>query len=43
VQYDGKWYLFYHDDSLSGVDNQRSVKVMELTHGADGSMPALTP
>jgi beta-xylosidase len=43
VQYGGKWYLFYHDDALSGVDNQRSVKVMELTHRADGSIPTLTP
>ncbi|MEI9952747.1 MAG: glycoside hydrolase family 43 protein [Pseudomonadota bacterium] len=43
VQYDGKWYLFYHDDSLSGVDNKRSVKLMELTHSADGSIPTLTP
>jgi len=43
VQYDGKWYLFYHDASLSGADNKRSVKVMELAHAADGSMPTLTP
>jgi beta-xylosidase len=43
VQYDGKWYLFYHDDSLSGADNKRSVKVMELTHRADGSIPTLSP
>jgi len=42
-QYNGKWYLFYHDDSLSGVDNKRSVKLMELTHAADGSIPTLTP
>ena len=43
VQYDGKWYLFYHDDTLSGADNQRSVKAMELTHRADGSIPTMTP
>ncbi|HET7541419.1 MAG TPA: glycoside hydrolase family 43 protein [Polyangiaceae bacterium] len=43
VQYDGKWYLFYHDDSLSGADNQRSVKVMELSRNADGSLPTMTP
>jgi hypothetical protein len=43
VRYDGKWYLFYHDDSLSGVDNQRSVKLMELTHGPDGRIATLTP
>ena len=43
VSYQGKWYLFYHDDSLSGADNQRSVKLLELTHHADGSLPTLTP
>jgi len=43
VQYSGKWYLFYHDNSVSGADNKRSVKVLELTHDADGSMPTLTP
>lgn len=43
VQYHGKWYLFYHDSSLSGADNERSVKVMEFTRGADGSIPTMTP
>lgn len=43
VEFSGKWYLFYHDDSLSGEDNKRSVKVMELTHAADGSLPTLDP
>lgn len=43
VQYQGKWYLFYHDASLSGVDHKRSVKVMELRHDTDGSIPTLTP
>jgi len=43
LQFNGKWYLFYHDDSLSGVDNERSVKLMELRHGPDGSIPTLTP
>lgn len=42
-QYNGKWYLFYHDASRSGVDNQRSVKLTVLTHNADGSIPTLTP
>jgi len=43
VQYNGKWYLFYHDDSLSGADNKRSVKVMELPRRADGSIPTMSP
>jgi hypothetical protein len=41
--FNGKWYLFYHDDSLSRVDNKRSVKLVELTHAPDGSIPTLTP
>jgi hypothetical protein len=43
VEYNGKWYLFYHDDTRSGADNKRSVKLMELTHAPDGSIPTLTP
>ena len=43
LEYNGKWYLFYHDALLSGADNERSVKLMELSHDADGSIPTLTP
>ena len=39
VQFKGKWYLFYHDASLSGGRTHlRSVKVTELHYGADGSI-----
>ncbi len=39
VKFQGKWYLFHHDSSLSGgATNKRSVKVAELTHNADGTM-----
>ena len=41
---DEKWYLFYHDSSLSkGVTHLRSVKVAEITHREDGSIETLTP
>jgi beta-xylosidase len=39
VQHQGKWYLFYHDSSLSGGRTHlRSMKVTELTHNADGTI-----
>ena len=41
---DEKWYLFYHDSSLSkGVTHLRSVKVAEITHRKDGSIKTLNP
>ena len=41
---EGKWYLFYHDSSLSkGITHLRSVKVAEITHNKDGSIQALNP
>src|SRR5690606_23872707 len=37
VQFKGKWYLFYHDCSLSGgVNHKRSVKFTELKYREDG-------
>lgn len=39
VEYQGKWYLFYHDSSLSGgITHLRSIKMTELTYGDDGSI-----
>lgn len=39
VEFNGKWYLFYHDSVLSGGKTHlRSVKVMEITHQSDGSI-----
>lgn len=41
---EGKWYLFYHDSSLSnGVTHLRSVKVAEITYREDGSIETLDP
>lgn len=40
----GRWYLFYHDSSLSkGVTHLRSVKVTELTHNQDGTIQTIHP
>ncbi len=40
----GKWYLFYHDSSLSkGVTHLRSVKMTEIEHQSDGSIKTIKP
>lgn len=42
--FEGKWYLFYHDSSLSkGVTHLRSVKVTELTYDAKGHIQTINP
>jgi hypothetical protein len=38
VEFNGKWYLFYHDVQLSGKTHLRNVKVTELKYNADGSI-----
>ncbi|HMQ06037.1 MAG TPA: glycoside hydrolase family 43 protein [Saprospiraceae bacterium] len=39
-----KWYLFYHDSSLSrGVTHLRSIKMTELHHNADGKIIEIFP
>jgi hypothetical protein len=44
MQYNGEWYLFYHDSSLSkGVTHLRCVKMARLVHNADGTIRALHP
>ena len=44
VEYGGKWYLFYHDASLSnGVDYKRSVKFVEIEYDEDGKIKTITP
>lgn len=41
---EGKWYLFYHDSSLSkGVTHLRSVKVAEISYRDGGSIETLEP
>ncbi len=44
VEFQGKWYLYYHDATLSGgVSHRRCVKVQELFYEADGSIRPMTP
>jgi hypothetical protein len=39
VEWNGKWYLFYHDSSLSGgINHRRCVKFRELKYDADGKI-----
>ena len=43
-EFKGKWYLFYHDSSLSkGVTHLRSVKVAEIKYDNDGNIKTLEP
>ncbi|MFS0863119.1 glycoside hydrolase family 43 protein [Fredinandcohnia sp. 179-A 10B2 NHS] len=44
VQFEDKWYLFYHDSSLSGgIDHQRSVKYTEIKYNEDGTIQKIHP
>lgn len=43
-EFENKWYLFYHDSSLSkGITHLRSVKVTELEHDANGKIKTILP
>ena len=44
VEFNGKWYLFYHDSSLSkGVTHLRSVKVTEIKYDKNGLIETIQP
>ncbi|ACB73665.1 glycoside hydrolase family 43 protein [Opitutus terrae] len=44
VEHQGRWWLYYHDASLSGgISYKRSVKVQELFYEADGSIRPMEP
>lgn len=44
VQFGDKWYLFYHDSSLSGgVNHKRCVKYAELKYNTDGTIQKIIP
>ena len=44
VEFKDKWYLFYHDSSLSGgVNHKRCVKYTELKYGEDGKIITMDP
>jgi hypothetical protein len=43
-EFEGRWYLFYHDSSLSdGVTHLRSVKVTELQYDDEGKIIIISP
>jgi beta-xylosidase len=44
VEFNGQWYLFYHDCEMSGgIDHKRCVKYAKIEYRADGSIVTLTP
>ena len=43
VEFEGKWYLFYHDTELSGETPLRNIKMAELTHLEDGTIQTIEP
>ncbi len=44
VEFDGRWWLYYHDAILSGgVTHLRNIKVAELRYDADGRIATLHP
>jgi hypothetical protein len=44
IEFNNKWYLFYHDSSLSkGVTHLRSIKVTRLYYDEDGFIKTVNP
>jgi hypothetical protein len=44
VEFNGEWYLFYHDSSLSkGVTHLRNIKVTKLEHDENSYIKAIEP
>ncbi|OQO06308.1 hypothetical protein B0A48_08897 [Cryoendolithus antarcticus] len=43
VEFESKWYLFYHDTSLSGKNHLRCVKIRELVYDAEGKIKLKEP
>ncbi|UCS93332.1 glycoside hydrolase family 43 protein [Echinicola marina] len=43
VEFDGQWYIFYHDTELSNKNYLRNVKMSPLRHLEDGSIELIEP
>ena len=44
IEFKDKWYLFYHDCTLSGgVNHKRCVKFTELKYNEDGTIQTIHP
>lgn len=42
VEFNGKWYLFFHDSAISGKTWLRSARFADLNHLPDGSIETIT-
>lgn len=44
IEFKGKWYLFYHDSTLSGgVTHKRNMKFTEIHYNEDGTIQTIDP
>ena len=44
IEFEGKWYLFYHDCEFSGgINHRRTVKFTELHYNEDGTIETIHP
>jgi len=43
VEFEGKWYLFYHDTEMSNKTHLRNIKMTELVHIEDGTIQTIAP
>ncbi|MBS9522725.1 glycoside hydrolase family 43 protein [Litoribacter alkaliphilus] len=43
AEFDGQWYIFYHDTELSGKTHLRNIKMAELNHRPDGTIETIDP
>lgn len=42
VEFNGQWYIFYHDTELSGKTHLRNIKVSPLKHREDGTIETIS-
>jgi beta-xylosidase len=43
VEFEGKWYIFYHDTELANKTHLRNIKMTELVHNEDGTIQTVEP
>jgi hypothetical protein len=43
AEFKGKWYLFYHDTSMSGENHLRCVKIREIVYDEQGKIQLAEP
>jgi len=41
LEFNEKWYMFYHDCELTGVDYKRNIKLTSIEFNADGSIKTM--